>query len=108
MLTAFVDTAKLCSKLWDAFIMIVHVKKLVHLSLRKKHIEALKRELDELRKQYTIAKDYDVNEMFECVRCKMYKTDKIVEKHLLQSFTFKMPLREEKLLDNIRHGRLFR
>ena len=44
VLMAFVDTAALRLKLWDSFINIAHVKKFVHLSLRKKFSEVLKRE----------------------------------------------------------------
>ena len=43
VLMAFVDLATLCLKLWDAVIVVVYVKKLLHLSLRKKFNEAIKR-----------------------------------------------------------------
>ena len=44
VLMALAGTATLCLKLWDDNTIIVHVKKLVHLSLRKNFNEALKRE----------------------------------------------------------------
>ena len=44
VLMAFVDTATMCLKLWDVITIIVHVRKLVFPSLRKKVREALKRE----------------------------------------------------------------
>ena len=49
---AFVDTATMCLKPWDAIIIIAHVKKLVLLSLSEKIGGALKKEVDELRKQF--------------------------------------------------------
>ena len=44
VLMAFVDTAILFLKLWDAIFIFVYVKKLVHLPLRAKFNEELKRE----------------------------------------------------------------
>ena len=44
VLIAFVDTKTLCLTLWDVFIIIVPVKKLVVLSLGKKISYALERE----------------------------------------------------------------
>ena len=60
-----------------------------------------KRELNELLKQYIQAKGYNVNDMYECDRWKMYT------QHLRESCPNKMPLREEKLLENIKSGSLF-
>ena len=51
MLIAFVDTVKLCLKLWVGNIFIVHIMKVVHLSLRKTFNEALKRERERERER---------------------------------------------------------
>ena len=67
-----------------------------------------KRELDELRKQYLQENGYSVIEMYECDWWKMCETDYIVKHHLRESFPSKMALREEKLLENIKSGTLFR
>ena len=40
--------------------------------------------------------------MYEYDWWNMYKTDKIIEEHLHESFPYKMPLKEEKLLKNIK------
>ena len=45
--------------------------------------------------------------MYECDCWKIYKTDIIVTQHLRESFPFKVPLREEKLLENIKSGSPF-
>ena len=66
-----------------------------------------KRELDELRKQCIQEKDYNVIEMYECDWWKKYKTDNIVKQHLRESFPYKMPLREKRLLEVIKSGSLF-
>ena len=66
-----------------------------------------KRELDELRKQYIQEKGYSVIEVYECVWWKNYKS-KIFVKHRLREFLpNKMPLRGERLLDNIKSGNPF-
>ena len=67
-----------------------------------------KRELDELRKQYVQEKGYNVMEMCECDRWKLLKSENIVKKDLRESFPYKMRLREERFLENIKNGRLFR
>ena len=66
-----------------------------------------KRELDELRKLYIQANCYDVSEMYECDWWNMYQTDNIIKQHLLESSLNKMPLRDERLLENIKSGNLF-
>ena len=52
-------------------------------------------------------KDYNILEMYECDWWKMYTTDNIVKQLLRESFPSKMPLREERLLENIKFGSLF-
>ena len=104
---AFEDTATLCLKPLHAIIITAHVRKVVFLSLRKKFGEALKRELDELQKQHKQQKVYGVIETYECDWWNMCKTDKTVTQHLREHFPYKMPLREERLLENIKSGSLF-
>ena len=103
---ACVDTETLCLKLWDAIIVNDHLQKLVHLSLSKNINEALKRELDDLRKQYIQKKGYKVIEMYEHGCWKMSKTDNIVEQDLRESFSYRTPLREETFLKKIKSGSL--
>ena len=45
--------------------------------------------------------------MYECDWWKIYKTDDIVKQHLRESFPHKMPLREEKFLENFKSTSLF-
>ena len=45
--------------------------------------------------------------MYECDCWKMYKTGIIVKHHLLESFPYTMPLREKRLLENIKSGSQF-
>ena len=65
------------------------------------------REVDKLRKQYIQEKGCNVIEMYKCDWSKKYKTDKIAKQHLRESFPYNMPLRKEKLLENIKSGSLF-
>ena len=64
-------------------------------------------DVDKLRKQYIQEKGCNVIEMYECDWWTMYKTDKNAKQHLRESFPYNMPLREEKLLGNIKSGSLF-
>ena len=48
--------------------------------------------------------------LFNCGKSEwwnLYKTTRCVKKHLRESFPYKRPLREEKLLEQIRSGKLF-
>ena len=76
-------------------------------SPRKKFCGLLKNELDELRNQNIEEKVYNVIEMYECDWWKMNKTDDIVKQPLRESFPHKVPLREKRLLENIKSGSLF-
>ena len=60
------------------------------------------RELDKLRKKCKQEKGYCVFEMYECDWWNMYKTDNIAIQHLRESCPYKMPLREERFLENIK------
>ena len=66
-----------------------------------------KREMDQMRKQYNKEKGYNVVEMWECEWLNLYETTKCVEEHLRESFPYKLPLREERLLQRIRSSKLF-
>ena len=66
-----------------------------------------KREMDQMRKQYIKEKGYNVVEMWECEWWNLYKTTTCVTEHLREPFTYKRPLREESLLEQIRSGKLF-
>ena len=59
-----------------------------------------KLELDALRKHYKQEKGYNVIELYECGRWKLYKIYIIIEQHLREFFLQKMPLREGRLLEN--------
>ena len=80
---AFVDTATLCLKQWDA---ITFTEDEVQRSIRKRDIE-------ELRKQYLQGECYNVIEMYKCGCWKKYRTANIVKQLLLASSPYKMPLR---------------
>ena len=45
--------------------------------------------------------------MRECEWWKLYRTTTSVKEHLRESFPYKRPLREEKLLEQRRSGKLF-
>ena len=66
-----------------------------------------KREIDQMRKQYIKEKGYNVVEMWECEWWNLYKTPTCGEENLRESFSYKRPLREERLLEQKRSGRLF-
>ena len=66
-----------------------------------------KREMDKLRRHYLMEKGYTVMEMYECEWWQLYKTNVVVKQHLRQSFPYKIPLSEERLLERIKNGSLF-
>ena len=65
------------------------------------------REMDQMKKQYIKEKGYNVVEMWECEWWNLYKTTTCVKEHLRKSFTYKRPLREKTLLEQIKSGKLF-
>ena len=67
-----------------------------------------KGELDQMRKQYIKEKGYNAVEKWQCEWWNLYKTTTCVRDHLRESFPYKHPLREERLLEQIRSGKLFR
>ena len=66
-----------------------------------------KREMDQIRKQYIKEKGYNVVEMWECEWWNLYKKTTCAKEHLRGSFPYKRPLREERLLEQIRSVKLF-
>ena len=66
-----------------------------------------RRGMDQMRKQYITEKGYNVVEMWECEWWNLYKTTTCVKEHLRESFSYKRPQREERLLEQIRSGKLF-
>ena len=66
-----------------------------------------KRGMDELRRHYLMEKGYRVMEMYECEWWHLYKTNDVVKQHLRQSFPYKIPLSELRLLKRIKNGSLF-
>ena len=66
-----------------------------------------RREMDQMRKQYIKEKGYNVDEMWECEWWNLYKTTMCVKVHLRESFPYERPLREERLSEQIRIGKLF-
>ena len=66
-----------------------------------------KRQQDEMRRDYTQQKGYQIVEMWECEWWSLYKTDASVKSHLRINFPYRHPLSEEGLLHGINDGRLF-
>ena len=60
-----------------------------------------------MRKQYIKEKGYNVAEMWECEWWNLYKTTTCVKEPLKESFPYKRALREERLLEQRRSGKLF-
>ena len=66
-----------------------------------------KRGVDQMRKQYIKEKRYNVVEVRECDWWNLYKTTTCVKEHLRESFPYKRPLGEDRLLEQIGSGKLF-
>ena len=66
-----------------------------------------KRQQDELRRDYTQQKDYEIVEMWECEWWSLYETDAAVKSYPRANFPYKRPLSEEQLLQQIIDGRHF-
>ena len=60
-----------------------------------------------MRRDYKQQKGYQIVEMWECERWRLYKTDASVKSHLRENFRYKRPLSEEQLLQGIIDGQLF-
>ena len=66
-----------------------------------------KRGIDQMRNQYIKEKWDNVVEMWEYEWWTLYETTTCVKEHLRESFPYKCPLREERLLEQIRSDKLF-
>ena len=66
-----------------------------------------KREMDQMRKQYIKEKGYNVVEIWECELWNLCKTATCVKEHLRESVLYKRPLKEERLLEQIKSSKLF-
>ena len=78
-------------------------------SLTEEDIESgnQRREMNQMRNQYIRQKGYNVAEMCECEWWNLYWTTTCVKERLRESFPLKRPLREERLLEQSRSGKLF-
>ena len=66
-----------------------------------------KREQDQMRKEYIQQKGYKVIEMWECNWWDLYRTDATVKNHFRANFHYQRPLSEERLMQEIKSGKLF-
>ena len=60
-----------------------------------------KRGKDRLRKEYIQQKGYKIFEMWECKWWELYRTDATVKNQLRANFSYKPPLSEERLMQEI-------
>ena len=60
-----------------------------------------------MRKEYIQQKGYKVIEMWKCKWWELYRTDATVKNHLRANFPYQRPLSEERLMQEIKSGRLF-
>ena len=99
-----------CNTVFEAMVRFYHYCPCQEawLSLTEGDIERgnKKREMDKMRKQYIKRKGYNVVEMWECEWWNLYKTITCAKEQLRESFPYKRPLREERLLEEIRSGNL--
>ena len=79
-------------------------------SLTEEDIERGKKKkgMDRMRKQYIKEKGNNVVEMWECEWWNLHMTTTCVIEDLRESLPYKHPLREERLLEQIRSGKVFR
>ena len=66
-----------------------------------------RREMDEMRRDYIRGEGFKIVEMWECEWWKLFNTEPLVKQHLRDMFPYKLPLREEGLLQRIKDGNLF-
>ena len=70
--------------------------------------QCLKKELDQLRQNYTKQKSCAVLEMLECEGTRIYKTGSSVEKYIRKRFPHRRSLAKNQILEEIKTGKLFR
>ena len=66
-----------------------------------------KREQDQMRKDLIHQKRYKIIKMCECNWWEFYRTDATVKNHLRANFPYQRPLSEERLMHEIKSGKLF-
>ena len=66
-----------------------------------------KREQDQMRREYIQQKGSKIIETWECKWWELYRTDTTVKNHLRADFPYQQPLSEERLMQEIKSGRLF-
>ena len=66
-----------------------------------------KRDFDEMRRDYTQVKSFNVVEMWECEWWRLYKTTTNVKLHIRENFPYRRSLTEYQLLGGIKKGNLF-
>ena len=60
-----------------------------------------------MRKEDIQQKGYKIIEVWECKWCELYRTDATVKNHLRANFPYQRPLSGERLMQEIRSGKLF-
>ena len=60
-----------------------------------------------MRKEYIQQKGHKIIEMWECKWWELYRTDATVKNHLRAKFPYQRPHSEERLMQEIRSGKLF-
>ena len=69
--------------------------------------DSKKRGLDALRRDYIQEKSFTVNEMWECVWWRLYKTTTKVKPHIREIFPYRRSLTEHQLQEGINKRNLF-
>ena len=67
----------------------------------------IKREQDQMPKEYIQQKGYKIIEVWECNWWELYRTGATVKNHLRANFPYQRPVGEERLMQEIRSRRLF-
>ena len=62
---------------------------------------------NQMRKEWIQQKGYKIIEMWGCKWLELYRNDVTVKNHLRANFPYQRPLREERLMQEIKIGRLF-
>ena len=63
--------------------------------------------MDRMREQYVKEKGYKIVQKWECQWWNLYQMTTCVKEHLRESFPYKRPLRKERLLEQIKSGKLY-
>ena len=100
-----------CNTVFEAMVSFYHFCPCQELrpSLTEKDIQrgSKRRELDALRRHYIQEKCFKVIEMWECELWRLYKTTKIVKKHIREHFPYRRSIAVEQLSEEIKKRKLF-